>query len=189
MPTAAKPKTPSPIRRRISTHRQAGVPRGPSVEGDFPCRRCVWRPAAGLRLTTEQMQYHFCRVSPRSWRAPSAALPSRRRPSPPAMARRSAASPDPVRQRTGGEDGGIRCRSAGQHRLNGEGNACRCAIPAASLARSSTALPAARGDHPGVRSCDPAEHSVDSAVLDPRMAGVQRINGRRRPRARSAVYG
>ncbi len=48
--TAAKPKTPAsaiPL-SHIDNIVETGCPARPSVEGDFPCRRCVWRPAAGL---------------------------------------------------------------------------------------------------------------------------------------------
>ena len=50
-------------------------------------------------------------------------------------------------------------------------NACRCAIPAASLARSSTALPACCARRPSRCSVFAIPQSipgVDSAVLDPR---------------------
>ncbi|CDL08626.1 Phosphoenolpyruvate carboxykinase [ATP] [Klebsiella pneumoniae IS43] len=104
-------------------YRQAGVPRGPSVEGDFPCRRCVWRPAAGLPSDHRAdavpfpVGFHLEAGGHRAWHYPADAdllrLLWRGVP---------AASPDPVRQRTGGEDGGIRCRSlAGQHRLERRG--------------------------------------------------------------------
>ncbi len=75
------------------------------------------------RLTTEQMQYHFLSGftleagGHRAWHYPADAdllrLLWRGVP---------AASPGPVRQRPGGEDGGIRRRSlAGQHRLERRG--------------------------------------------------------------------
>ncbi len=124
------------------------------------------------RLTTEQMQYHFLsgftsklagtergitQPTPTFSACYGAAFLLLHRPSTPASRRRRWRNPVP---KPGWST------PAG----TAKANACRCAIPAASLARSSTALPARCARRPsGVRSCDPAEHSrVDSAVLDPR---------------------
>ncbi len=56
----------------------------------FPCRRCVWRPAAGLPSDHRADAVPFpVGFHLEAGGHPSVALPSRRRPSPPAMARRS----------------------------------------------------------------------------------------------------
>ncbi len=140
MPTAAKPKN-----TRVSHPRShidnivAGVPRGPSVEGDFfHVDVCLASLPPVSRLTTEQMQYHSVGFHLEAGGTECGI--TQPTPTSPPAGWRGVLLRHPVRQRTGSEDGESG-RSPGWSTPAGtaRANACRCAIPAASLARSSTA--------------------------------------------------
>ncbi len=140
------------------------------------------------RLTTEQMQYHFpsgftskLAGTERGITQPTPTFRLLWRGVP-------AASPDPVRQRPAAK----MAESGAEAWLvntgwNGEGQrlSLRDTRSIISAILNGTTGLAARGDHPVFGLCDPAEHSGGrQRVLIRVMAGVQRINGRRRPRAR-----
>ncbi|VEC53319.1 Phosphoenolpyruvate carboxykinase [ATP] [Klebsiella aerogenes] len=125
------------------------------------------------RLTTEQMQYHFLS----GFTSEAGGHRARHYPADADLLRLlwrgvPAASPDPVRQRPGGEDGGIRCRSlAGQHGWNGEGKrlSLRDTRSIISAILNGTTGPLREETIPVFGLAIPQSiPGVDSAVLDPR---------------------